>query len=282
MNNTLNEKDLAELKEGLKRCSPQTIEAAIQFRETGDVAWVHSIVYGIIARFQPSGARIDTAGDETRLVEDLGLDSLTLLEVLLSIEEVLQLRVDNEELREIRTLGELNRFLQSKLKEAPLSPAQYDHGQISMLLPQQDPFLFLDDAELDETSVRARYLVRGDESFLAGHFKDEPVFPASILFEAIGQAATLWILEKVPAILGKSISSRHVFFGSLDGARVHRKVRPGEQLAIEGTLLKLREPVAIFRGSITSGDAQVAVIERLILAFGDEVLPEADSMSASL
>ncbi|MDB6155322.1 MAG: 3-hydroxyacyl-[acyl-carrier-protein] dehydratase [Chthoniobacteraceae bacterium] len=86
----------------------------------------------------------------------------------------------------------------------------------------------------------------------------------------------------MPAILGKSISSRHVFFGSLDGARVHRKVRPGEHLAIEATLLNLREPVAIFRGSITSGGAQVAIIERLILAFGDELLPEADSIGASL
>src|SRR5258708_40016187 len=36
MNVTLTENDVADLKEGLRRCSPETIEAAIRYRERGD------------------------------------------------------------------------------------------------------------------------------------------------------------------------------------------------------------------------------------------------------
>jgi len=54
--------------------------------------------------------------------------------------------------------------------------------------------------------VNASYTIKGDEFFLEGHFKDEPIFPASIVFEAMGQAAGLWVLENAPAQVGKPSS----------------------------------------------------------------------------
>jgi acyl carrier protein len=113
----LSEKAIADLKAGLRRCSPETVAAAIQFRERGDLAAIPAVVYGLIERYQPSTAalRLAEASKDTRLVEDLGLDSLTLLELVLAIEEVLNLQIDNEELKAIRTLGKLNQFLQNKI-----------------------------------------------------------------------------------------------------------------------------------------------------------------------
>ena len=122
--------------------------------------------------------------------------------------------------------------------------------------------------------MRARYTVKGTEFFLEGHFKDEPIFPASIVFEAMGQAACLWVLEKAPAQLGKEIKSNHVFFASLDGAHFYRKTRPGDKLEFEQKLVKLREPLAIFEGSVTTNGERVAKVERLVLAFGEQLLPE--------
>jgi len=274
----LTEKELADLKEGLRRCSPETIEAAIRFRERGDLAAIRPVVYGLIERYQPSTARLSLkdAQETTRLVEDLGLDSLTLLEIVLAIEEVLGVQIQNEELREIRTLGDLDRFLRHKIAGTSVPPParHYSREHIALVMPQQPPFLFLDRAELGEETVNAEYLIKGDEFFLAGHFKDEPVFPASILFEAAGQAACLWVLEKVPKLLGKEIKANHIFFAALEGAHVHRKARPGQLLTIEGRLLRLRDPLAVFHLTVSTNGERVAAIQRVMLAFGDHVLPE--------
>ncbi|HUJ10759.1 MAG TPA: phosphopantetheine-binding protein [Verrucomicrobiae bacterium] len=278
MNVTLTENDLADLKEGLRRCRPETVEAAIRFREQGDLDAIPQIVYGILERYQPATATIKLAeaSQDTRLIEDLGLDSLTLLEIVLAIEEVLKLRIENEELREIRTLRQLNNFLHAKITGAKteVSSKRYTREHIALVLPQQPPFLFLDDAELNGETLKATYTIKGTESFLEGHFRDEPVFPASIVFEAMGQAACLWVLEKAPILLGKEIKSNRVFFASLDGAHFYRKTRPGEKLEFSQKLVKLREPLAIFEGAVTANGERVAKVERLVLAFGEQLLPE--------
>jgi len=275
---SLSEQDLLDLKEGLRRCSPETVEAAVRFRERGDVSAVPQVVYGILERYQPATAsvKLPEAGDEARLIEDIGLDSLTLLEIVMSIEEVLKLHIENEELREIRTLGSLKKFLHHKITEARAGAPvkQYTREHIALVLPQQPPFLFLDDAELNGETIKAGYTIKGTEFFLEGHFKDDPIFPASIVFEAMGQSACLWLLEKAPGLLGKEIKTNHVFFASMDGAHFYRKTRPGEKLEFEQKLLKLREPLAIFEGSVTCQGERVARIERLTLAFGEQLMPE--------
>jgi acyl carrier protein len=285
MSITLAENDLADLKEGLRRCSPETVDAAVRYRETGDLDAIPTIVFGILERYQPATApvKLSEANENTRLIEDVGLDSLTLLEIVLSIEEVLKLRIENEELREIRTLGSLNKFLHAKITGAKMeTPAKvYAREQIGLVLPQQPPFMFLDEASLNGDSLKASYTVKGNEYFLEGHFKDEPIFPASIVFEAMGQAACLWVLEKAPALLGKEIKSNHVFFASLDGAHFYRKTRPGDKLEFEQKLIKLREPLAIFEGTVTSQGQRVAKIDRLVLAFGEQLLPENNTLSES-
>lgn len=113
----MTDQQLARLTEELRRCSPQTLEAAIRYREHRDSALVPVVVYGLIERYQPatSPLRLAEAQDDTRLIDDLGLDSLTLLELVLSIEEVLEVRIENEDLATIRTLGQLNTFLRDRL-----------------------------------------------------------------------------------------------------------------------------------------------------------------------
>ncbi|MEI6713604.1 MAG: acyl carrier protein [Verrucomicrobiota bacterium] len=114
----MTDQQLARLTEELRRCSPQTLEAAIQYREKGDSTQIPVVVYGLIERYQPSTSpvRLADASDDSRLIDDLGLDSLTLLELVLSIEECLELRIENEELVNIRTLSELNKFLAERIK----------------------------------------------------------------------------------------------------------------------------------------------------------------------
>jgi 3-hydroxyacyl-[acyl-carrier-protein] dehydratase len=287
MNATLTENDHAELKEALRRCSAETVAAAICYRETGDLTAIPKVVFGILERYQPATApvKLSTAAETMRLIEDLGLDSLTLLEIVMSLEEALKVQIENAELREIRTLGQLNNFLNAKI--TGVTPAStgthYTREQIILTLPQQPPFLFLDDAELASASAKAHYRIKGDEFFLEGHFKNDPIFPASIVFEALGQAACLWVLEKVPAQIGRELKSNQVFFASLDGAHFQRKTRPGDQLEFALKLIKLRDPLAVFEGTVITQGQPVARIERLVLAFGDSPPAKTDdSIDAEL
>ena len=147
---------------------------------------------------------------------------------------------------------------------------RFTHGEICAILPQQPPFMFMDEASITGDEVDATYLIRGDESFLKGHFKNDPVFPASIAFEALGQGGCLWVLHNAPARLGGPISASQVLFASMDGAHFYRRAKPGDTLVMNLKLVQLRKPLAIFRGSIFANEKRVAEVEKVVLAFGME------------
>jgi 3-hydroxyacyl-[acyl-carrier-protein] dehydratase len=118
----------ARLRESLKRCSPTTYEAARAFRQTGEVAQLHRLLLGIIERYVERERRSLLAGadDNVRLVDDLGLDSLTLMEIVVVAEEVLPITINNEEMCRLRTLGDVKQqvlALVSALQHAPAAAA---------------------------------------------------------------------------------------------------------------------------------------------------------------
>lgn len=79
------------------------------------------IVRGVIARFvdHKHRARLQAPEPDLRLIEDLGIDSLTLMEIVMLAEEVLPVSISNEDLRRLRTLGEAERFITGKLRGEP-------------------------------------------------------------------------------------------------------------------------------------------------------------------
>lgn len=147
---------------------------------------------------------------------------------------------------------------------------RFTHEEICAILPQQPPFMFMDEAEVTGEGVNSSYLIRGDEFFLKGHFKNDPVFPASIVFEALGQAGCLWVLHNAEARLGGPISASQVLFASMDGAHFYRRTKPGNKLEMNLKLVQLRKPLAIFRGNVWTDGKRVAELEKVVLAFGME------------
>src|ERR1041384_5279995 len=85
--------DEAALREALKRCSPSTFEAAVQFRKTGNAEHVPAVVIGVIERFVEPDLRmkLKDADDDLRLIEDLGIDSLTMMEIVILVGDGLQM-----------------------------------------------------------------------------------------------------------------------------------------------------------------------------------------------
>ncbi|MBL9199935.1 MAG: acyl carrier protein [Opitutaceae bacterium] len=111
------------LRETLKRCAPATYYAACKFRQSGSPADLRLLVTGVIERFVKRGNRAAlAAGDDTlRLREDLGLDSLTMMEIVMLAEEVLPLTVANDELASLRTVGDVQTFIARKVAAARLT-----------------------------------------------------------------------------------------------------------------------------------------------------------------
>jgi 3-hydroxyacyl-[acyl-carrier-protein] dehydratase len=263
--------DDANLRESLKRCSAATYEAAAQFRKTGNTEHLPAIVLGIIERYvEPDlRAKLKDPDDDLRVIEDLGIDSLTMMEIVILVEEVLQMSINNEELRHLRTVGDVKVFIDCKVRGLPLpKPTKFlPIEQIASIMPIQPPFLFLGEASVSAHGANAKYKISGQEFFLQGHFKDNPVLPASIMLEALGQLAVLFLLEGSVGEAGKVVDPRAIFFTSCEGVRCHRVCRPGEVLTLSIKPKRLKLPLATFEGNIRVGQEKAAIAEEITLTF---------------
>jgi len=59
----------------------------------------------------------DTVKPESRFVEDFEMDSLDMVEMLIGIEKELNIMIPNEEIKDIKTVGELATYLEKKQNE---------------------------------------------------------------------------------------------------------------------------------------------------------------------
>jgi 3-hydroxyacyl-[acyl-carrier-protein] dehydratase len=264
--------DEAALREALKRCSPSTFEAAVQFRKTGNPEHVPAVVIGVIERFVEPDLRmkLKDADDDLRLIEDLGIDSLTMMEIVILVEDVLQMSINNDELRNLRTVGDVKTFIDCKIRGLPLpKPTKFipiEH--VAAVMPIQPPFLFLNEASVSSTAANGKYKITGQEFFLQGHFKDNPVMPASMMLEALGQLAVLYLLEGAPTEPGKAVSPQMIFFTGCEGVRAHRVCRPGDILTLSIKPKRMKMPLATFEGSIRVGQEKAVIAEEITLTYG--------------
>jgi 3-hydroxymyristoyl/3-hydroxydecanoyl-(acyl carrier protein) dehydratases len=270
---TFSADDESALRETLKRCSPSTIEAAIAFRKTRDPEKVPTVVIGVIERFVEPDIRpkLREGDDELRLVEDLGVDSLTMMEIVILVEDVLQMQINNDELRNLRTVGDIKTFIDCKIRGLPL-PKPTRHlpvEQIAAVMPIQPPFLFLNEASIGGQGATAKYKITGQEFFLQGHFKDNPVMPASMMLEALGQLGVLALIEGIiPSEDGRPVDPKTIFFTSCEGVRCHRVCKPGDVLTLSVKPKRAKMPLATFEGTIRVGQEKAAIAEEITLTFG--------------
>lgn len=100
----------------LKHCSADTLAAAFRYPDTHSDDDLHTLILGVLHRGLPENRQADlsTATDDSRITEDIGMDSFGMIDVVMTAEEVLGISIDNNELRGIATLGELKQFLKGK------------------------------------------------------------------------------------------------------------------------------------------------------------------------
>ena len=230
-----------------------------------------AVVIGVIERFVEPDLRskLKDGDDDLRLIEDLGIDSLTMMEIVILVEEVLQLTINNDELRNLRTVGDVKIFIDCKIRGLPLpKPTKFlpiEH--IGSVMPIQPPFLFLNEASVSQAGANGKYRITGQEFFLQGHFKDNPVMPASIMLEALGQLGVLYLLEGAPVEPGKAVGSHTIFFTGCEGVRAHRICKPGDILSLSMKPKRMKMPLATFEGSIRVGQEKAVIAEEITLTF---------------
>lgn len=105
------------LEEELKRAPEGTREALLAFKQTGELRQLEIFARGIIARNIDDAYLevLEGADDSTRMMDDLGIDSLTMVEIAITFEDALDIELVDEELRELETLGDMRKHLIEKL-----------------------------------------------------------------------------------------------------------------------------------------------------------------------
>ena len=136
-----------------------------------------------------------------------------------------------------------------------------NRDEIKKLLPHREPMLLLDSVERVGDEARGRYLVRGDEYFLQGHFPGNPVVPGVILCEILAQSACVLLQDSLEAGLTP-------MYTGIDKVRFRRPVRPGECIETCCRIKRAKHPFYFAEGSASvngelciSGDFSFALVK---------------------
>ncbi len=107
--------EIEQLRKAFKRCREGTADAVIELRRTGDTSLIRTIVRGIVWRYVQEEARpvVEQATPETPLAS-LGIDSLMMLEVVLDVQDALDVTIEDSDLRQMQTIGDVIGFLEGK------------------------------------------------------------------------------------------------------------------------------------------------------------------------
>jgi 3-hydroxyacyl-[acyl-carrier-protein] dehydratase len=135
---------------------------------------------------------------------------------------------------------------------------------IKAILPHRYPFLLVDrilEFEEDRRIVGLKNVTANERYFIAGP-GGVPILPASILTEAMAQAGAVLILAK------PENRSRLIYFMGIDRVRYRRPVVAGDQVMLEGTVVRLRSKMGSLRG-VARVDGKVVCEGQMTFALGD-------------
>jgi 3-hydroxyacyl-[acyl-carrier-protein] dehydratase len=102
------------------------------------------------------------------------------------------------------------------------------------LLPQQEPFRFVDEiVEVDQEHIVARYTFRPDAEFYRGHFPGNPITPGVLLIESMAQTGVVALGIYLVAVERGVEEVRRVLTVFTDvTAEFSGVVRPGDTVTI--------------------------------------------------
>lgn len=101
---------------------PAAAQAAfVEFQTSGDPAALDPVLLAILEDFIPHSPAQPLAAlpGTTRLIDDLGFDSLAITELVFFTEDLFGIKISNQEIILVRTLDDLRGFIRQKVAVRP-------------------------------------------------------------------------------------------------------------------------------------------------------------------
>ena len=119
MNSGEVETRVGKAREMLMGYPAETIEAAERFFRGGETEALDRLVTGVIACHRPSkssgdGKEVGPMEGNARLVEDLGFDSLAMVEMSFLLDELLGLKLSDDEMRALQTIDDVRGVVRAR------------------------------------------------------------------------------------------------------------------------------------------------------------------------
>ena len=103
-----------DIDEGFLNLSPPALDAIRQYRESHKPELVHTIVNGIVEKYLPPEMR-DRAAEAMKAPNAFGIESVTLMEIMLDIQDALGLEITDNELRGLKNFDDATVLLRQKV-----------------------------------------------------------------------------------------------------------------------------------------------------------------------
>lgn len=136
--------------------------------------------------------------------------------------------------------------------------------EISKILPQKTPFLFIDKLEfLDEKNqcVTCSNSFNRDEFYFSGHFPDNPITPGVILVEAMAQS----IIVLLKCLENDRVEENYYLSKIID-MRFRKVLCPDEKVYIDSTLCRTVGRFYFAKSRIYNQDNETIASGELIVA----------------
>ena len=111
--------------ESLVGFPPRIVEAYLAYAKGGEASSLDVVVLGVLQFYLAKKPKepLDSLPGTTRLIEDLGCDSLTMMDTIFMVELLLDIKIDDTELARMATLDELRGYVWRQVKNGAPAPA---------------------------------------------------------------------------------------------------------------------------------------------------------------
>lgn len=115
------------------------------------------------------------------------------------------------------------------------------------IMPHRDDMLLLDEAEAADGEAHGKYLVKGNEFFLNGHFPGNPIVPGVIQCEILAQSACVLMQDKMT-------EGKLAMYTGIKNVKFKSPVRPGDLFETRVRITRSSGPFYFAEGEGYVGD----------------------------